>query len=207
MTDDPTGPVPSPDPSERPEPDRAVPPSPVVAPAEAPPAAAPLVDWQAPAEPSGPAPGVRFAPHGPRLVAYILDGVILTVVFMLVLIPVALITASVDRDGPSGAAIAAMVMLVLAAMAVSVLYFPFFWQRTGQTPGMRPFHLWVVRDRDGAGFGWGTALLRLLGLYVAASVFYLGFLWIFVDKRRRGWQDLIAGTIVVERVQGPGQEG
>ena len=103
--------------------------------------------------------------------------------------------------------IAAAVVLVLAAMAVSILYFPFFWQRTGQTPGMRPFHLWVVRDRDGAGFGWGTALLRLLGLYVAASVFYLGFLWVFVDKRRRGWQDLIAGTIVIERVRGPGQEG
>jgi len=204
MTDDPTASVPPPVPSEGSEPEPA---SPDVAPVEASPAAAALVDWQAPAEPSGPAPGVRFAPHGPRLVAYILDGLILTVVFLLVLVPVVLITANVDRDGPSAAAIAAMVLLVLAAMAVSILYFPFFWQRTGQTPGMRPFHLWVVRDRDGAGFGWGTALLRLLGLYVAASVFYLGFLWIFVDKRRRGWQDLIAGTIVIERVQGPGQEG
>jgi uncharacterized RDD family membrane protein YckC len=100
-----------------------------------------------------------------------------------------------------------MVLLILVGLAVSVLYFPFFWQSSGQTPGMRPFRLWVVRDRDGSSFGWGTASLRLLGLYVAASVFYLGFLWIFVDKRRRGWQDLIAGTIVIERVQGPGQEG
>ena len=206
MADDPTASVPPPVPSERrgPEPEAA---SPDVAPVGDPSAGAPLVDWQAPAEPSGPAPGVRYAPHGPRLVAYLLDGVILTVAFLLILVPVVLITANVDRDGPSGATIAALVLLVLAAMAVSILYFPFFWQRTGQTPGMRPFHLWVVRDRDGTGFGWGTALLRLLGLYVAASVFYLGFLWIFVDKRRRGWQDLIAGTIVIERVQGPGQEG
>ena len=80
------------------------------------PATAPLVDWQAPAEPSGPAPGVRFAPHGPRLVAYILDGVILTVVFLLLLVPVVLDhRPSVDRDGPSGAAIAAMFLLVLVA--------------------------------------------------------------------------------------------
>ena len=61
---------------------------------------------------------------------------------------------------------------------------------------------------DGGRIGRGTAWLRVLGLYVASSVFYLGFIWIFVDKRRRGWQDLIAGTIVIQRVEDPGrQEG
>jgi uncharacterized RDD family membrane protein YckC len=64
---------------------------------------------------------------------------------------------------------------------------------------MRPFGLRVVRDADGSRIGWGTALLRLIGLWVAAAVFYLGFIWIFIDKRRRGWQDLIAGTVVVKQ--------
>jgi uncharacterized RDD family membrane protein YckC len=45
---------------------------------------------------------------------------------------------------------------------------------------------------------WGTGILRLIGLAVAGAVFYIGFIWIFIDKRRRGWQDLIAGTIVVK---------
>ena len=64
---------------------------------------------------------------------------------------------------------------------------------------MRPFDLFVVRDTDGGGIGWGTALVRLIGLWIAAAVFYIGFIWVFIDKRRRGWQDLIAGTIVVKR--------
>ena len=64
---------------------------------------------------------------------------------------------------------------------------------------MRPFDLRVVRDRDGSSIGWGTALLRLVGLWVAAAVFYIGYIWIFIDKRRRGWQDLIAGTVVVKK--------
>jgi uncharacterized RDD family membrane protein YckC len=64
---------------------------------------------------------------------------------------------------------------------------------------MRPFDLRVVRDSDGGPIGWGTALLRLVGLWVAGVVFYIGFIWVFIDKRRRGWQDLIAGTIVVKR--------
>jgi uncharacterized RDD family membrane protein YckC len=33
---------------------------------------------------------------------------------------------------------------------------------------------------------------------VNSLVFYLGFIWIFIDSRRRGWHDLIAGTVVVE---------
>ena len=28
-------------------------------------------------------------------------------------------------------------------------------------------------------------------------VFYIGFIWIFVDNRRRGWMDLLAGTVVI----------
>ncbi len=83
---------------------------------------------------------------------------------------------------------------------IGLLYFPFFWARGGRTPGMRPFGLVADHDRDGAPIGWGTALLRLLGLYIAALVFYLGFIWIFIDKRHRGWQDLIAGTVVIKRV-------
>ncbi len=91
------------------------------------------------------------------------------------------------------------VLLVLAMFLIVFAYFPFFWARGGQTPGMRPFGLVVVRDKDGSRIGWGAAWLRLLGMYVASSVFYLGFIWIFVDKRRRGWHDLIAGTVIIKR--------
>jgi uncharacterized RDD family membrane protein YckC len=82
---------------------------------------------------------------------------------------------------------------------VSFLYFPFFWARGGQTPGMRVFRLRVVRDADGGPIGWGPAILRLIGFWVSSAVFYLGFIWIFIDKRRRGWHDLIAGTVVIEQ--------
>ena len=90
-------------------------------------------------------------------------------------------------------------MLFLALLLLVLLYLPFFWARGGQTPGMRLFGLRVVGDRDGGRIGWRTALLRLLGMYVASAVFYLGFIWILVDKRRRGFHDLIAGTVVVRR--------
>jgi uncharacterized RDD family membrane protein YckC len=82
---------------------------------------------------------------------------------------------------------------------IGLLYFPYFWANGGRTLGMRPFNLRVVRDSDGGPIGWGTAILRLIGLWVAGAVFYLGYIWIFIDKRRRGWQDLIAGTVVIKQ--------
>jgi len=57
----------------------------------------------------------------------------------------------------------------------------------------------VVRDADGGPVSGGTAFARLLGYWVNQVVFYIGFIWIFVDKRRRGWHDLIAGTVVIEQ--------
>jgi uncharacterized RDD family membrane protein YckC len=170
-------------------------------------AAAPVVAWAAPVEATGPAPGVEYAPHGARFVAYLLDGLVLLLVDLVLMIPLFIAAAGFARDRAatlSGPEIALSALLLLGLLVVNLLYFPAFWASGGQTPGMRPFRLRVVRDRDGSRFGWGTALLRLVGLYVASAVFYLGFIWIFIDKRHRGWHDLIAGTIVVRHVGDPG---
>ena len=163
------------------------------------------VAWQAPDPEPGPAPGMEFASPGARLVAYIIDSIIVSIVVVIIftigafaLGSGATVEGNRVTDISSGSAIIATILFIVGFL-VGILYFPFFWARGGQTPGMKPFGLRIVRDRDGTDIGWGAASLRLLGMYVASSVFYLGFIWIFVDKRRRGWHDLIAGTVVIKR--------
>ena len=165
----------------------------------------PTVSWEGPEPHDGPALGVEFAPHGARVAAYIIDAIIISIIAGVpVLIGSALLLSGTTFEGRRVTAIdpgaaAGFGIFVLIGIVLGLLYFPFFWARGGQTPGMRPFGLRVVRDRDGSRIGWGTALLRLIGIYVSATVLYIGFIWIFIDKRRRGWQDLIAGTVVVKR--------
>jgi uncharacterized RDD family membrane protein YckC len=182
------------------------PPAAPAAPPPAPPAAAaPAVAWGSPDRQDGPAPGVEYAPHGPRLVAYILDGIIIAIVVTVIVSIGALIffagSTVVDNQVTNISPVAALVggILFLIALLIGLLYFPYFWVNGGATIGMRPFNLKVVRDKDGGPIGWGTGILRLIGLWIAGAVFYLGFIWIFIDKRRRGWQDLIAGTLVVKQ--------
>ncbi|HEX6869272.1 MAG TPA: RDD family protein [Candidatus Limnocylindrales bacterium] len=184
--------------------------TPAVVPPAPPPVAA---HWEAPPAEPGPAPGIEFGGFGERLLAYIIDGIILTVVIGGLLV-VGFIIAGVNTDfrvdPTTGEIVPGSVefdpgawlilgLLFLIATVLGILYFPWFWARGGQTPGMRPFRLYVVRDSDGSRIGWGPALLRVIGFWVSSVVFYVGFIWILIDKRRRGWHDLIAGTVVIKR--------
>ena len=145
--------------------------------------------WQGPEPEAGPAPGLEFGSPGARLVAYIVDG----------FVQFGLAIALVFVAGIAGAIFVPLGFIVgLAAFVFLVLYFPFFWQRSGQTPGMKLMSIKVVRDRDGGPVSWGAAILRLIGYYVSALVFYIGYIWIFIDKRKRGWHDLIGGTVVIK---------
>lgn len=167
----------------------------------------PPVAWAAPFEATGPAPGFEFAPHGPRIVAYLIDSVIVTVAALaIVLVPILWVQGRVDAVRAvggvaevDGVVIVALIVAFAALFAVIFGYFPFFWARGGQTPGMRPFGLWVVRDRDGTSISWRSAVLRMVAMYFVSSVLYLGFIWVFFDKRRRSWHDLVAGTVVIRR--------
>jgi len=149
----------------------------------------PTPAWQAPEPEAGPAPGLAFASPGSRLVAYILDLVIQFLV-VLVLGVLAIVVGAVFP--------LLSVIPALAIIVVSVGYFPYFWSRDGQTPGMNAMKIKVVRDADGGPVTVGSAVLRLIGLWIGLAVFYIGVIWIFVDKRKRGWQDLIGGTVVVD---------
>ena len=83
-------------------------------------------------------------------------------------------------------------------VVIPFIYFPYFWSRDGQTPGMKQMGVKVVRDVDGGPISTGQAILRLIGYWISGFVLYIGYIWIFIDKRRRGWFDLIAGTVVVK---------
>jgi uncharacterized RDD family membrane protein YckC len=181
------------------------PPPPVAtAPAWPPPPAA------MPPAPVGPAPGVQFAGHGARLGAYILDAILVGFVTTALLIVMMVVFFgslewSIDANGDvtvgdTSAAVGAIGLFLLGSLVITIfalLYFPFFWARGGATPGMKVAGIRIVNDRDGSRIGWGAALLRLIGFWVSGAVFYLGFIWILIDSRRRGWHDLLAGTCVI----------
>jgi uncharacterized RDD family membrane protein YckC len=151
-----------------------------------------------PAVVDGPAPGVKFAGPVARVVGYIIDGFITGAAMLVLGLVLGTVIGLAGEAGRGFIAGLGFILYFLAILVIWFLYFPYFWQKSGQTPGMKVMKIKVVRDEDGGPIGWGTGIVRLFGFFVSQLVFYIGFLWIFVDKRKRGWFDLMAGTCVVE---------
>jgi uncharacterized RDD family membrane protein YckC len=120
-----------------------------------------------------------------RFVAYYIDAALVEIIVILLVL----------AFFPSIAGILVISMIVAPA------YFIGFWATIGQTIGMMPFGLRVVRNSDGGRLGFGRAVLRLAGLAISCVPLYLGLIWVAFDSRKRGWHDLIAGSAVIRRTR------
>ena len=85
----------------------------------------------------------------------------------------------------------------VAFLAWNVGYFATFWATTGQTPGMRVMRIRVRQASVDESLRPGWALVRVVGLLLAALPLLLGFVPILVNDRRRGLQDFLARSVVV----------
>jgi uncharacterized RDD family membrane protein YckC len=91
-------------------------------------------------------------------------------------------------------------LLVLGWILIAGGYFVLFWSTTGQTPGMRLFHL-RVQSAGGAAPSVGRSIVRMVGLVFAIALFFVGFVPVLFDERRRGLPDFLAGTVVKYEVE------
>ncbi len=80
------------------------------------------------------------------------------------------------------------------------MYFVAFWSTTGQTPGARMMQIRVVHE-GGRRVGPRRGVLRVIGMLVAAIPLFAGYALIVFDSRRRGLQDRLARTAVVNAPQ------
>ncbi len=129
-----------------------------------------------------------------RALAFGLDLLIVNLAFSGLAAIVALIGSffSGTSNGVSGFALA---LGGTTWVALAGLYMVAFWSLAAQTPGMRFFGIRL--GVEGRGLRPRKSFKRLVGLFLAAIPFGLGFLGILFDQRRRGWQDRLAGVDVL----------
>lgn len=77
------------------------------------------------------------------------------------------------------------------------LYSVVCWHFWNATPGKLICQLQVVDAKTGGRMSDTQSILRVLGYMVSALPFGLGFFWMMLNKKRRGWHDYFAGTEVV----------
>ena len=140
-----------------------------------------------------------------RFYAFTIDKVILGFIGMILMVVgttafgLGISSYDMTADPEALMALGGKVFLLYQSVTLilDMVYFSYFHGTTGQTPGKRLLGLRVVQE-TGEPIGLGTAFLRWVGYIVSALPMLMGFLWAGADRRKQGWHDKIAGTVVID---------
>lgn len=80
---------------------------------------------------------------------------------------------------------------------IPLLYCVLFWKYKSATPGKLMLDMKIVDATTGGNPGAGRLVLRYIGYIVCVLSFCIGFFWIAFDRRKQGWHDKMANTLVV----------
>ena len=122
----------------------------------------------------------NLAPLGSRLVALIIDYIILAIIGALL-----------------GSLTGEEILGIGSGFIFGVIYNWYFWtQNRGQTPGKMVMGIRVVKT-DGSPINTLEAVVRYIGYHINTLIILLGWIWAIFDGKKQGWHDKLAGTVVV----------
>ena len=130
-----------------------------------------------------------YAGFWQRAAACVIDGLIALVI----IVPVMVLVLGV-REVSLDPAEHSWNLLAFLAIAGAVIG---FWRYCGATPGKIALGVKIVDARTGGTPGILQLIVRLLAYLLSALPLYLGFFWVALDRRKQGWHDKIARTIVI----------
>ena len=134
-----------------------------------------------------------------RLIAYLVDVLIIFLVYMLL---AWFVSGAVDLSQLLNRLLMVFILMPVGLVVFVPLYFLYTTSRWGGTLGKFITGIEVV-DEGGKHISLKRAFFRNYVGYTVSSIFaYLGFIWVAIDKERRGWHDMIANTSVVVKKRG-----
>lgn len=135
----------------------------------------------------------QYVGFGRRLVAALLDGLIMMTVSTLIgfILGLSGAVSTSQQSSLSGLSYA-------IGLALSIAYYVFYQQRAGQTLGKKALGIKVV-DVSGNTPSLMTFFLReIIGKFISSLILGIGYLMVLWDSKKQGLHDKIAGTYVIK---------
>lgn len=119
--------------------------------------------------------------------------------FSLILLPVTIMFYGTDyfRGGSVFRGPADVIINWIVPAVLTVV----LWRRLQATPGKMALRLRILDAESGLPASTGQYIGRYLGYVVSTIPVGLGFLWVAFDRRKQGWHDKLAGTVVVKTLR------
>jgi uncharacterized RDD family membrane protein YckC len=147
---------------------------------------------------------MEYASIGQRILAYIADGFILSIILTIIGIGGLLATGGTAMlTGGSEAAVSSLgiglILIYAAGMVLPILYFIGLPARNGKTLGKKLLGIKIVKE-DGSPIGVKASAIRYLLLMVdmLPTLFIVGFYYMKNSDRNQRLGDKVAGTVVIQ---------
>jgi uncharacterized RDD family membrane protein YckC len=137
---------------------------------------------------------VQYVGFWLRVAAAIIDSILVT----MVITPFLLMVYGPDYFVAPGRALHGVVDFLLQYIfpAVAIIV---FWVTRSATPGKMIIGAEIVDARTLGKPSTGQFIGRYFAYYISMIPLFLGFLWVAFDKRKQGWHDKLAGTVVIRK--------
>ncbi len=154
-------------------------------------------------------PTPEYAGFWKRFLAYIIDGILLSVVYFVVLIPVfglLGIGAATYQEGDPAASEAFMMAAAGVYFLSMVVIFIAGWlyfalmesSNKGATLGKMALGI-KVTDLDGNRISFGRATGRYFGKIISGLILYIGFIMAAFTEKKQALHDMMASCLVVNK--------
>ncbi len=139
-------------------------------------------------------PAPRYAGFWIRVGAHLIDSIIV----LAVTFPIIYLLFGTPQPAPdpgTGTTVMTTVdLIVWLGIAVAVVL---FWRFRGATPGKMLCGIRIVDANSLRPLSTGQCIGRYLGYIVSALPLLAGYLWVGLDRRKQGFHDKLASTVVV----------
>jgi uncharacterized RDD family membrane protein YckC len=135
----------------------------------------------------------RYAGFWIRVAAALID----TILVIIITLPLLMMIYGMDYfNGALGTPVPGIwdfiISYVLPAVAIII-----FWIYRSATPGKMAVKVKIVDAKTGEQPSTGQCIGRYFAYFVSSLPLGLGIIWVAFDKRKRGWHDMLAGTVVI----------
>ncbi len=136
---------------------------------------------------------VEYVGFWKRFVAFLIDTFIITIVVVPLMIGI-YGRQYLDPEQMGAVAGGLWDWLINIGLAIATLL---FWRYRGATPGKMAISAKIVDAKTHAAPSTGALVVRFFAYFASALPLMLGFLWIGIDRKKQGFHDKIAGTVVI----------
>lgn len=133
-----------------------------------------------------------------RAAAALIDTVLM-MVFLIPIVFILMTTGLMETGDEASNLIENLLSFVFMPIVVML-----FWRYRSATPGKMLFKLVVIDAKSGGRLAVGQMIVRYIGYYIGLIPLGLGYIWVGIDKKKQGFHDIIAGTLVVRYTDEPG---